>query len=489
MAFELRQELRLSQSLVMTPQLQLAIKLLQLSRLELVEMVREEIQVNPVLDDTSGAESVESVESVESSAESKDEGAEAAVPEVDWQSYLGEHSDSEGYRVNFSDKRDDDDLLGNISCREGGLREHLIWQLSMQGLSEEEFGLAEFIIGNIGDDGYLKLLDRADMGVEEFEAAVLAEISKYTGAPADMAARMLCMIQHFDPVGVGSRSIRECLLTQAHMMPVRDTVVEEIISGHIERLARKNYKGIAKKLGVSVDEVYEASKIISRCLNPTPGAGFGSDVSKAIIPDIFISKMGDEYVIQLNEDGMPKLKVNKRYREMMKRDSNASKQAKLYLQERFRSALWLIKSVHQRQRTIYKVVDCIVKFQKGFLDKGLKAMVPLVLKDVAAVTGVHESTVSRVTTNKYVQTPRGIFELKYFFNNSLCRSDGTDVTVEYIKEKVKAIIENEDSKNPLSDQRIVECLGKSGIKLARRTATKYREALGFLSSNRRKAHY
>ncbi len=486
MAFELRQELRLSQSLVMTPQLQLAIKLLQLSRLELVEMVREEIQVNPVLDDTSGAESTES------SAEAKDEGAEAAeaaTPEVDWQSYLEEHSDSEGYRVNFSDKRDDDDLLGNISCREGGLREHLIWQLSMKGLSEEEFGLAEFIIGNIGDDGYLKILDRAGMGVEEFEAAVLAEISRYTGVQLDVVARLLCMIQHFDPVGVGSRSIRECLLTQARMMPVRDTVVEEIISGHIERLARKNYKGIARKLGIPVEEVYEASKIISRCLNPTPGAGFGSDVSRTIIPDIFVIKVGDEYVIQLNEDGMPKLKVNKRYREMMKRDSNASKQAKLYLQERFRSALWLIKSVHQRQRTIYKVVDCIVKFQKGFLDKGLKSMVPLVLKDVATVTGVHESTVSRVTTNKYVQTPRGIFELKYFFNNSLSSSDGTDLTVEYIKEKVKAIIENEDSKNPLSDQRIVECLSESGIKLARRTATKYREALGFLSSNRRKAHY
>ena len=483
MAFELRQELRLTQSLVMTPQLQLAIKLLQLSRLELVDLVREEIQVNPVLDDTSETESVESSEA------SKDEGAKPEAPEIDWQSYMEEQSYSEGYRVNFSDRREDEDLLGNISSREGGLREYLIWQLRMKGLSEEDFGLAEFIIGNIGEDGYLKLLDKSGMEVEEFEAAVLGEISRHTGASAEAAEELLRMIQHFDPVGVGSRTIRECLLTQARMMPVRDTVVEEIISGHIERLAGKNYKGIARKLGIPVEEVYEASKIINRCLNPTPGAGFGSDVPKAIIPDIFISKVGDEYVIQLNEDGMPKLKVNRYYREMMRGNSDASKQAKTYLQDKFKSALWLIKSVHQRQRTIYKVVECIVKFQKGFLDKGLKSLVPLVLKDVAEVTGVHESTVSRVTTNKYVQTPRGIFELKYFFSNGLCQSDGTDLTVEYIKEKVKVIIENEDSKNPLSDQRIVECLRESGINLARRTATKYREALGFLSSNRRKVHY
>ncbi len=480
MAFELRQELRLSQSLVMTPQLQLAIKLLQLSRLELVDLVREEIQVNPVLDD--------SVEAVEGEAPKEAE-VKAETPEVDWQSYLEEHSDSEGYRVNFSDKRDDEDLLGNISSKEGGLREHLIWQLRMQCLSDHDFKLGEFIIGNIGEGGYLRLLDRGSMDVLEFEAAVLDETSKHTGASLDSVAGMLSMIQCFDPVGVGARTVRECLLTQARMMPVRDTVVEEVIAEHIERLGAKDYKGIARKLSIPIEEVYEASKIINRCLNPTPGAGFGSEVSKAIIPDIFITKVGDEYVIQLNEDGLPKLKVNKYYREMMRRESSASKQAKTYLQDKFKSALWLIKSVHQRQRTIYKVVECIVKFQKGFLDKGLQSLVPLVLKDVAEITGVHESTVSRVTTNKYVQTPRGVFELKYFFNNGLSRTDGTDVTVEYIKEKVKGIIENEDSKNPLSDQRIVECLRESGISLARRTATKYRKALGFQSSNRRKAHY
>lgn len=480
MAFELRQELRLTQNLVMTPQLQLAIKLLQLSRLELVDLVREEIQVNPVLDDASETETGEPP---------KAEDQESKVQEVDWQSYLEDQSYYGAFRLNFSDKRESEDLLGNIPSGEGGLREYLTWQLRMQGLPDEDLRLGEFIIGNIGEDGYLKLLDISGVDEVEFEAAVLDEISMHTGAPAERAGELLQIIQHFDPVGVGSRTIRECLLTQARMMPVRDTVVEEIISDHLERLAGKNYKGIARKLGISVEEVYDAARIINRCLNPTPGAGFGSEEPRTIIPDIFINKVGDEYIISLNEDGMPKLKVNRYYREMMRKDAHVSKQAQTYLQDKFKSALWLIKSVHQRQRTIYKVVECIVRFQKGFLDKGLKHLVPLVLRDVAEEIGVHESTVSRVTTNKYVQTPRGIFELKYFFSNGLCRTDGSDVTVEYIKEKVKAIIESEDARNPLSDQRIVCLLRESGINLARRTATKYREALGFLSSNRRKAHF
>jgi RNA polymerase sigma-54 factor len=290
-------------------------------------------------------------------------------------------------------------------------------------------------------------------------------------------------------VGVGSRTLRECLLAQARLLPVRDTVVEEIITDHLKPLANRSYKAIARSLDVSLDEVIEAAKTIHRSLNPTPGAGFGGEEPRAILPDIFIHKVGDEYVISLNEDGMPKLKVSRYYRGLLKTDGGMTDQAKSYLQDKFRSALWLIKSVHQRQRTIYKVVECIVKFQKDFLDNGLQYLKPLVLKDVAEETGVHESTVSRVTTNKYVQTPRGIFELKYFFNNGLAMTDGSDVTAEYIKEKVRGIIESEDSSHPYSDQQIIELLKASGIPLARRTATKYREALGYLSSNKRKARF
>jgi RNA polymerase sigma-54 factor len=480
MALELKQQLKLSQSLVMTPQLQLAIKLLQLSRLELVDLVREEIQLNPVLDDT-----VEAGPLQDSAAKEP----EPKSPEVDWQSYIEEQADYAPSRINFSDKPEEDDYLGNISSKEGGLKEHLSMQLNLLGLPEIDLRLGEFIVGNIGEDGYLRLLDRAQMDDAEYEAAVTTEISRLTGVSEEDALRVLNIVQQLDPLGVGSRTLRECLLAQARLLPVRDTVVEEIVKDHLKPLANRNYKAIARSLEVTVDEVVDAARTINRSLNPTPGAGFGGEEARAILPDIFIHKVGDEYVISLNEDGMPKLKVSRYYRGLLKTDGGMTEQAKTYLQDKFRSALWLIKSVHQRQRTIYKVVECIVKFQKDFLDNGLQYLKPLVLNDVAEETGVHESTVSRVTTNKYVQTPRGIFELKYFFGNGLAMTDGSDVTVEYIKEKVRGIIESEDSLHPYSDQQIIELLKASGITLARRTATKYREALGFLSSNKRKARF
>lgn len=481
MGYELKQELKLTQNLVMTPQLQLAIKLLQLSRLELVELVREEVQTNPVLEDSVDAEG---------DVEIRDEAPkEPEKPEIDWQAYIEEQSEFRVSGVDFNE-REDDDFVGNISASTGkDLKEHLLWQLKMYGLSGEEAGIGEFLIGNIEEDGYLRVIDKTGLNDDEAEKKTVDEIVKLTGADRDKIEKVLSIIQQFDPLGAGSRNLRECLLIQARSLLVRDTVVEDIIQEHLEKVARKNFKGVAKALGVSVEDVYEAVRTINKYLNPAPGAGFGSEESRAIVPDIFILKVGDEYVISLNEDGMPKLKISPYYRELMKANGAVSDQAKGYIQEKLRSAVWLIKSVHQRQRTIYRVVECIVKFQREFLDKGLKYLKPLVLKDVAEQIGVHESTVSRVTSSKYVQTPRGIFELKYFFSTGMSKDDGSDVAVEYIKEKVRSIIKSEDAKHPLSDMRIVELLKESGIVVARRTATKYREALGFQSSSRRKVHY
>lgn len=479
MAYELKQELRLTQNLVMTPQLQLAIKLLQLSRLELEELVMEEVQTNPVLEDTTGTDNQEAAP------------AQAEKPEVDWQAYIEEQNDyaMRGKGVDFNAQDEEDDRMGNISSSGGSLNEHLLWQLMMLGLSPEDQMIGEFIVGNIDEDGYLRVLDETELSGAELAEAALAEIASHTGMPVERVKSVLKTVQQFDPVGVGAMNLRECLLLQAVNLPVRDTVVEEIISLHLDSIARKHYKAVAKHLGIPVEEVYEAVKIMNKCLNPTPGAGYGSEEARAILPDVFISKVGDDYVVTLNEDGMPKLKISPYYRELLKGGGQASDKAKGYIQDKLRSAVWLIKSVHQRQRTIYRVVECIVRFQREFLDKGLKYLKPLVLKDVAADIGVHESTVSRVTSNKYVQTPRGLFELKYFFSTGMSKSDGSDVAVEYIKEKVRHLIEAEDSKNPLSDKQIAELLKKSGIEVARRTATKYREALGYLSSNRRKAHY
>ena len=484
MAYELKQELKLTQSLVMTPQLQLAIKLLQLSRLELVEMVREEVQTNPVLEDVSAPEVA--------SGSPEPPPQEPEKPEMDWDAYLQGQSEYRQGGIDFSARdEEEDDFMSNISAAGGSLSEHLAWQLGICGLNPEDSALGEFIIGNIDEDGYLRLLERDPASTDsEHEAASVQEIARCAGVPVEDASRVLTAIQQFDPPGVGSRTLRECLLTQARFMDVRDTVVEDIITDHLEKLASRNYKAIARALGVQVEDVFEAARVINKSLNPTPGAGFGVDESRAIVPDVFIHKVGDEYVITLNEDGMPKLKISPYYRELLKSTGAAtSDNAKGYIQDKLRSALWLIKSVHQRQRTVYRVVECIVRFQREFLDQGLKYLKPLVLKDVAAEIGVHESTVSRVTSNKYVQTPRGIFELKYFFSNGMSSGGGEEVTAEYIKEKVRKIIETEDPKHPLSDAQIADKLKEAGIVVARRTATKYREAMGFLSSSRRKAHF
>jgi RNA polymerase sigma-54 factor len=473
---EQRQSLKLSQQLIMTPQLQLAIRLLQQSRQELVDTVREEIQSNPVLEDSGMVDT--------------DDAPEAKPPakEFDWQAYLEEY---DSYRIpgQYTSNRQEDNVVESASFSGDSLKEHLLGQLNLSALSEYEKKLGDFIIGNIDDDGYLRVIETGSAaGDLTYEAAVVDEVAVLTGASANEVQNVLEIIQQFDPPGVCARDVRECLLLQARRLPVRDTLVEEIISTHLEELGRKNYKAIARKMGFSIEKVLETVKKITEFLNPVPCAGYGSDASRVIIPDIYIHKAGDEYVLSLNEDGMPMLKISPYYRRMLK-ENGASSEARGYIQERLRSALWLIKSVHQRQRTLLKVVGSIVKFQKEFLDKGLKYMKPLVLKVVAEDIGVHESTVSRVTSNKYAHTPRGIFELKYFFSTGMSGSDGSNFTAEYIKEKLKSIIQSEDVRNPMSDQQIADKLKEYGIVVARRTATKYREELGYLSSTRRKSYF
>ncbi len=482
MAYELKQVLKLSQSLVMTPQLQLAIRLLQMSRLDLIETVKDEMEQNPVLED-----SVTPEEGGQSEAESEPEPESKNAQELEWQNYLAEGGDYGGGGVNFNSRNNDDyDVFRNIAAVDDGLQEYLLWQLKMQDISAEDKVLAEFIIGNIDDDGYLRVLDRDGLDDAAYEEAVVEEISRCGGRPCGSVEETLRLIHGFDPPGSGARTARECLLIQARLLPERNMVAEEIIKHHLKDFAARNIKVIARSLTITEDEVRSAARLITSALNPTPGSGFGGAVARHIVPDVYIRKVGDEYIITLNDDGMPKLKISNYYRTMLSGEGGVKGQDKSYLQERVRSAMWLIKSLHQRQRTIYRVVECIVDFQRDFLDKGLEFLRPLVLKDVAAILGVHESTVSRVTSNKYVDTPRGLFELKYFFSSSIPGLDGGDVTSEYIKMKIRGIIEGEDAAKPLSDQDIARELARSGIKAARRTVAKYREALGFPSSSRRK---
>jgi RNA polymerase sigma-54 factor len=354
MAYEFKQEqrqsLKLSQQLIMTPQLQLAIKLLQLSRQELVDTVREEIQLNPVLEDSGVVDTADAP------------AAEPPTPpthEFDWQAYLEEY---DNYRIpgQYTSERQEENIVESASPSDDSLKEHLLWQLKLSSLSEYEKKIGEFIVGNIDDDGCLRVIERRSVSDSRiYEAAVLDDIAGLTGASASEVQNVLEIIQQFDPPGVGARDVRECLLLQARRLPVRDTVVEEIISMHLEELANKNYKAIARQMGLSIEKVFEAVKIITKFLNPVPCSGYGSAESRFIVPDIYIHKVGGEYVLSLNEDGMPKLKISPYYRKMLK-DNVASSEARDYIRERLRSALWLIKSVHQRQRTLLKVVSSIV---------------------------------------------------------------------------------------------------------------------------------
>jgi RNA polymerase sigma-54 factor len=295
----------------------------------------------------------------------------------------------------------------------------------------------------------------------------------------------LRIVQNFDPVGIAARDARESLLIQAQFHGLGGTIVEEIIRYHLGKLENRKYEEIAESTSATVEEVLAAVSIL-RGLDPKPGTIYSDERTVYIIPDIYVYKVGDDYEIVLNEDGLPKLKVNAYYKEVLRNAAAVSENARDYLNEKLRSAAWLIKSIHQRQRTIYRVTESIVRFQKDFLDQGITKIKPLVLRDIAEDIEMHESTVSRVTTNKYVHTPQGVFELKFFFNSSVGSVEGDSVASESVKEHIRKMIKSENSAKPYSDQEIADILMKLNIDIARRTVAKYRDSMGILPSRRRK---
>jgi RNA polymerase sigma-54 factor len=497
MAIEIKQHLKLSQQLVMTPQLQQAIKLLQLSRMELVDLVREEMMENPILEDgadtgqelsrerdemggeADGDFKMESagetelavpdqarLEKAETQGEVKGDGA-AAVNEIDWENYLDNYTMAPpmpAYRANNEDLPS----LEATLTRGTSLFDHLVWQLKLTDLSTEEQELGMMVLGNLDNDGYLK-------------DPPLSEIAADAHQPIEVAEKVLKRIQQFDPVGVAARSLQECLLIQAEHLECTDELVLSMIKNHLGNLEKKNYAAIARDMKEPLEEIYEASKVIME-LDPRPGRLYTTDEPHYITPDVYIHKVGDKFFVVPNDDGLPKLKISNFYRSAL----SGSPKAREYIQDKLRSAQWLIRSIQQRQRTIVKVTESIIKFQREFFDKGVAYLKPLILRDVAEDIGMHESTISRVTTAKYVHTPQGLFELKYFFNSGIARHDGDEVASEAVKNKIKSIIDAEDAKHPHSDQKIVELLGDQNIDIARRTVAKYREQLGILSSSKRK---
>jgi RNA polymerase sigma-54 factor len=490
---ELKQQLRQTQQLVMTPQLQQAIKLLQMSRMELVDLVREELLQNPVLEEQAEIGEMAPQEAeVEAAIEmptidrvGEDEGRASAnvvrvdakkTAEIDWERYLENHvlqapMPSTG-RLNDEELPS---LEATLTKREN-LADYLAWQIRLSDFNEAELRFAALVVGNLDDDGYLRL---EDVPPEEVVPRLAAE----AGLDPEDAEEVLKIIQRMDPVGVASRDVRECLLVQAQHHGM-DELVLRVIEEHLPNLERRNYAAIARDLKVGVEEIYDVAQVIAE-LEPRPGRDFVSEEPRYVVPDVYVFKVGDKYYVQANDDGMPRLRISGFYRAAMHGDPKA----KEYIQGKLRSAQWLIRSIDQRRKTIVRVTECIVEKQREFFDKGIEYLKPMILRDVAEAVGMHESTISRVTSNKYVATPRGIFELKYFFNSAIRRDNADDIASESVKQAIRKIIAEEDPRNPYSDQKIVEILAQDGIVIARRTVAKYREMLGILSSSKRKKYF
>ncbi|MFN7262324.1 MAG: RNA polymerase factor sigma-54 [Pseudobdellovibrionaceae bacterium] len=463
--------MNLSQTLRMTPQLQQAIKLLQMSRLEMETAVRKELDENPILEEAQELKeedlqrTKEAADTVETPAESQDQDPQKH-DEFEWESYL--ENQQKPPQQNFGGNEEIMNYENVISTTES-LYDHLLWQAKMNGFNEEEMFQAEILINYIDDDGYI--------------TTPLEEIAATESTTKEELEGTLKFIHEFDPPGVGARNLQECLLIQAKFLEEDTNDLVYLITHHIKDLEKKNYDGIAKAMARDISEIAEMCKIIFS-MDPKPGRAYAPADTQYVTPDVYVYKVGDDYMVSLNEDGLPRLKISNFYKNMLKQSGNEKTQE--YIQEKLRSAVWLIKSIHQRQRTIYKVTDSIVKHQREFFDKGAAFIKPMVLRDIAADIGMHESTVSRVTTAKYVHTPQGIFELKYFFNSGINTTDGESLASESVKLKIKELISREDHKNPYSDQQIVEMLLKDGIEIARRTVAKYRDVLKILPSSRRK---
>ncbi len=471
MALEIRQSLKLSQQPIMTPQLQQAIKLLQLSRMELMDLIRQEQEENPVIEESLEPAAEAEVPEVSyepqgpSSSDSKEvRQAEIGLPEADWR-------EAPYWRSKAVEDDEERPTFENFLTKKTSLSDHLLWQLRLNHFTEDERLIGTLIIGNLNEDGLLQVS--------------LEEIGAPSGFDPETVQKVIQKIQTFDPPGVAARDLRECLLLQAQQLFPQEPFMQRIIGSHLNLLAKKGYQSLARELGVPLEEIIRATRLISE-LDPRPGRRFSDDNIPYITPDVYVFKVGDEYVVMLNEDGLPKLRINSYYRNILREQAKSSGEAKEYINDKIRSALWLIKSIHQRQRTISRVTKSIVRFQREFLEKGVAYLKPMVLKDVALDVEMHESTISRVTSNKYVHTPQGIFELKYFFNSSINTSRGENVASASVKEKIRLILAQEAPLKPYSDQELVEILKKQDILIARRTVTKYREMLGVLPSTQRK---
>jgi len=476
MALESRLELRLAQKLVLTPQLQMAIKLLQMPQLELSQAITQELVENPFLEETTDFASNEEI--------SHEERESAEIPEVqddvevplervmsftidnyfEERSYdgkdLGYFTPDNVIQPSF------ESFLGNST----DLSDHLLWQLRLSREGENLRTVAEIIIGNIDENGYFR--------------GSLEEIGTTAGTDAETAEKALTLIQSFDPPGIAARDIRECLQLQLKVLNLQGTLVEKLVTNDLDMIARKKYPHLAKQYDVSLEDIMAAVRVIEG-LDPKPGTNFSSSTANYIVPDVYIIKAGDGYQIVLNDDGLPKLRINSYYHRLLTQKNTIPKEDRQFLEEKLRSAVWLMKSLDQRNKTIYRVTDNILTYQRDFFDNGVNSLKPLNLKDIAQELNLHESTISRVTSNKYLSCPRGIYSFRFFFSNAI-QSDAGELSSTSVKEMLRKIVAEENAGKPLSDMRIVDIFKSQNITIARRTIAKYREELKIPSQSQRK---
>ena len=561
MAMQMKMQMKMSQQLIMTPQLQQAIKLLQLSRAELEELIEQTLIENPVLEEgidmdtfpnktEDSQETTETAESPEVVADTDDfETARENEPEkkdqdeIDWQQYIEQVEQFGGYQERRYNVASEDEVGPSIeatAAQTESLADHLVWQLDMLDLSKLEYLAGAHLIGNIDDDGFLvtsirelleSQLDLYDQIVAKHksgdlpdlpeidpdmldlkfqsgkptqkkknkkeepsdfveEVNVLEEEPKKTellSAACSFVENVLVKIQQFNPNGVGARSLQECLLIQLDILGESGNLCSRIVKNDMPLLESKDLKKIARRQKQDIEQVIEAYRLIMS-LEPKPGREFIANPSHHyIIPDVYIYQKDHEYKVALNSAGMPRLRISNYYKDLSNTLEDDGSLTKDYILEKVKAGQWLLKSIEQRQKTIYRVTKSILRFQKEFFEKGIHYLRPLVLKDVAEDIDVHESTVSRITTNKYVHTPQGIFELKYFFTSGIDQGRGEAVSSKRIKDMIMQMVQKENLKSPYTDLQIADVLErKSGIKVARRTVAKYREALNILPSNKRK---
>jgi len=495
MALEQKLNLRLSQRLVMTPSLQQAIKLLQMSKLELEEVLTQEMVENPVLEEEQEeaareADAAEAPEAAKEDAaapsstatttgetppetEAAPEAERDSFDEIDFGSYFEDYLDTAYNPRQYEDS--EQTPLENTLSSTPGLQEYLTWQLSMSGASAAVREIATYLVGNTDEDGYLRVAR------EEIRAAGYSD--------EEDVEKALALVRSFDPPGVCAFDLPDCLMIQIRALGIENALIEKIVTEHWPEFLNRQFQQLSRVLGVGMSELQAVVEIIKN-LEPKPGRKYSNERTIYVEPDVAVRKIGDEYVIQLNEDGLPRLRISAAYRRMLRGGNGAiGQEAAVYLKDKMRSAVWLIKSLDQRQRTIYKVADSIVRHQREFLDKGIEHLRPLVLRDVANDIGMHESTVSRVVSNKYIHTPRGLFPMKYFFHSGIDSANGADVSSLSIKSKIARYIADEDSRRPHSDARIMQRLRAEGIQIARRTVAKYREELRIPSSSQRKQSF